>query len=184
MANLSATATPSAESARTTSYDSMDDVIDAFGNLVFVIALNITRDRAVAAEITQDVWLAIWERGLGELNAKDRPIAWVQTVARNAALDHVRRAKVEQRRIAASRSESTSSPNNDPSETVTTSQMMRSVIRELPPGMRQVVVMRYYRNLTDVDIARRLGISKRTVRSQLCRARRKLRAAVESLDGS
>ena len=47
----------------------------------------------------------------------------------------------------------------------------------LPPRQRAVLVLRYYEHLTDEEIARMLGISQGTVRSQAARGLDKLRAA-------
>ena len=50
-----------------------------------------------------------------------------------------------------------------------------AALRELPPRQRAVVVLRYWEDLTDVQIATALGCSPGTVRSQLSRALAKLR---------
>lgn len=49
---------------------------------------------------------------------------------------------------------------------------------DLPRKQRAVLVLRYYEQLTDAEIAVTLGISRGTVRSQASRALDKLRAAV------
>ncbi|MFI7441627.1 SigE family RNA polymerase sigma factor [Nonomuraea indica] len=52
----------------------------------------------------------------------------------------------------------------------------------LPRRQRAVVVLRYYEQLTDTEIAGVLGISRGTVRSQVSRALDKLRAALPPPD--
>jgi RNA polymerase sigma factor (sigma-70 family) len=49
------------------------------------------------------------------------------------------------------------------------------VVRALPPTMREAVVLRYYLQLTDAEIARTLDIAVGTVKSTLNRARHQLR---------
>ncbi|WP_243712829.1 SigE family RNA polymerase sigma factor [Actinomadura sp. 6K520] len=51
-----------------------------------------------------------------------------------------------------------------------------TALAALPPRQRAVLVLRYYEDLADEDIARVLGISRGTVRSQAARALGKLRA--------
>jgi RNA polymerase sigma factor (sigma-70 family) len=52
-----------------------------------------------------------------------------------------------------------------------------AALRQLPPRQRAVVVLRYWNDLTDVQIAAALGCSAGTVRSQLSRALATLRAS-------
>ncbi|MEU4578679.1 SigE family RNA polymerase sigma factor [Nonomuraea sp. ATR24] len=48
-------------------------------------------------------------------------------------------------------------------------------LQRLPPRMRVVLVLRYYEDLPDAEIAAILGVSRGTVRSQAARALDKLR---------
>lgn len=57
-------------------------------------------------------------------------------------------------------------------------QALWEALAELPRKQRTVVVLRYYEQLTDAEIAALLGISTGTVRSQASRALGKLRSAV------
>jgi RNA polymerase sigma factor (sigma-70 family) len=58
---------------------------------------------------------------------------------------------------------------------------LRSVMR-LPLRRRAVVVLRFYDDLTEADIARILGINIGTVKSQLARALEQLRVSLGTLD--
>lgn len=53
-------------------------------------------------------------------------------------------------------------------------------VAELPTRQRVVLVLRYYEQLTDAEIAQRLGVSRGTVRSQSARALDKLRHVAEA----
>jgi RNA polymerase sigma-70 factor (sigma-E family) len=56
-------------------------------------------------------------------------------------------------------------------------QPLWAALAELPRKQRAVVVLRYYEDLPDVEVARVLGCSEQTVRSQCSRALAKLRAS-------
>ncbi|MGZ7007927.1 MAG: sigma-70 family RNA polymerase sigma factor, partial [Ilumatobacteraceae bacterium] len=59
--------------------------------------------------------------------------------------------------------------------------MLHAVMR-LPTRRRAVVVLRFYDDLAEADIARVLGISVGTVKSQLARALEQLRVSLGTLD--
>jgi len=65
----------------------------------------------------------------------------------------------------------------DPGEAVATHASMVAQLRGLPPRQRAAVVLRYYENYTDDEIAAVLRCGASTVRSQISRALATLRAA-------
>jgi len=68
---------------------------------------------------------------------------------------------------------------NDPTSNVGEHEAMWAGIGELPPRQRAVIVLRYYEDLPDREIARLLGCTQATVRSQAKRGLAKLREAIE-----
>jgi DNA-directed RNA polymerase specialized sigma24 family protein len=61
--------------------------------------------------------------------------------------------------------------------------MLVGLVRKLPPRQRDAVVLRYYEDLPEAEIARVLGCAVGTVKSQLSKARATLAAAMEEKSG-
>ena len=70
----------------------------------------------------------------------------------------------------------------DPSGTTDLRLAMQQALLRLPPAQRLVIVLRYYEDLTETQVAEALGCSVGTVRSRTGRAIERLRAAIPQLD--
>jgi RNA polymerase sigma factor (sigma-70 family) len=74
-------------------------------------------------------------------------------------------------------------PLEGPADLVGERAAVAAALRQLPPRQRAVVVLRYWGDLTDTQIAAALGCSPGTVRSQLSRALAKLRVSPALAEG-
>jgi len=134
--------------------------------MVYSIAWHILRDRAVAEELAQDVFLSLHQH-LADLESPEHVQFWLRRVASNRALDVARR---RQRRPMLSL-ESVPEPAamsqaGDP----LLGAALRKLVAALPPKPRAIVVLRYQEDLDPAEIARVLDIPVGTVKSQLQRA--------------
>ena len=68
---------------------------------LYGIVLRIVRRRDVADELLQDVYLRIWQHAAQFDALRSSPISWMATIARNRALDEVKRAALPSIRIDA-----------------------------------------------------------------------------------
>lgn len=60
---------------------------------LFGIVLRILKQRALAEDVLQEVYVKIWERAGDFTPARGSPITWMASIARHRALDEVRRGK-------------------------------------------------------------------------------------------
>ncbi len=134
--------------------------------MVFSIAWHVLRDRAVAEELAQDVFLSL-HRHLAELESPEHVLYWLRRVTTNRAVDEARRRR---RRPMVSL-------ENAPEPVAVTSTgdplmgaALRKLVGALPEKARAIVVLRYQEDLDPAEIARVLGIPVGTVKSQLQRA--------------
>ena len=68
-------------------------VYQATSAKLFGVCLRILRDRQIAEDVLQDVYVTVWSRAAGFDAARASPITWLATIARNRAIDRLRQAR-------------------------------------------------------------------------------------------
>ena len=134
--------------------------------MVFSIAWHLLRDRAVAEELAQDVFLSLHQH-LAELESPEHILFWLRRVTSNRALDEVRR---RQRRPMVSLENAPEPVSAAAPGDPLMGSALRKMVAALPEKARAVVVLRYQEDLDPTEIARILSIPVGTVKSQLQRA--------------
>jgi RNA polymerase sigma-70 factor (ECF subfamily) len=142
---------------------------------VFRYALAFTRSVDDAEEITADTF----ERAMRAwTQVPERPIAWLLLTARRIATDRWRRARRLARIVVmAQPTRSGSVADLDPEFDA----WFEGLARVLTDRQREVLVLRYQRDLTDADIGAVMGLSESGVRSLVARALTELRSHPELL---
>jgi len=152
-----------------------DDGFDAFvvarmGALLSYAHL-LTGNRHAAEDVVQSA-LARTAVAWAGVRDKDNPEGYVRQAVVNEYLN-TRRARRFFERPSADLPEEVATDNAfaDADER----DAMWAALRRLPPGQRAVVVLRYYEDLSELEIARVLGIAPGTVKSQAAKAMAHLR---------
>ena len=137
----------------------------------------ILGDRADAEDATHDAALTAW-RHLGELRDPAKFEAWFGRIVVNACRDRLRARR--RRPIQVELDPELSSP--DANDGLARRDTLALAIRSLSADHREVVVLRFYADLTVDQVAARTGVGAGTVKSRLHYALRILRAAVDAED--
>ena len=174
---------------------------DRHGSTLFGIAVRFLGDRESAAEVVQEVFLALWQRAARFDASAGSLIAWLIGIARHRSLDRLRAAARRPRLVrtpAADRWDGVGSGLGDAASTAGgraiavaqgaeadpavevarrwTRSVVRASLAELPGAERQVLVLAYDEGLSQSEIADRLGLPIGTVKSRTRRAMAVLRA--------
>ncbi len=146
---------------------------------VYAYVVTMLGDRAAA----EDVTAAAFERAFRRRRTFDRrrgeERAWLFGIARNAALDELRRRRrlatlvVEPEDIA-------NPPAEDGAEVVLRRTAVRSALRALPARERELVALKFHARLSNAEIARTLGVSESNAGTLLHRTMEKLRRACDA----
>ncbi len=146
-----------------------------------VVARILTRGD-VAADVLQEVYVRIWEKA-GEFDpVRGSPLAWMATIARNRALDEVRRVRPASLEDQPEGFEP-AAEEIDPLATRERSEGLAALVnclKALDEEKRAVVLLAYYRGLSREALAKRFGRPVPTIKTWLHRSLAQLRDCLTS----
>lgn len=162
---------------------------DAFATLyqatsakLWGVIVRILSRRDAAEDVLQEVYVKIWERAGSFDPAKASPITWMATIARNRAIDELRRrspVSIEEAPEALEVQES----GPDPLEGAQQSEELKRLqecLQGLEPERREMVLLAYYTGLSRDEIAQRFSHPVNTIKTWLHRSLAQLRKCLGS----
>jgi RNA polymerase sigma-70 factor (ECF subfamily) len=158
--------------------NAMEAIFRRYSGPVYSVALRVLRDSGQAEDILQEVFLQLWRKPAAFVQNRGSLGAWLVVIARNRAIDVVRRRKpsdsVDDVVLA--------SPVNvaDEAERNTMMQRVRGVIANLPEEQRRTLELAYFEGLSHTEIASRTGDPLGTVKTRIRQALITLRKAFEA----
>lgn len=150
--------------------DAFDTLLDRYQARLLSYILQLTPNRQLAEDIFQETFVkAIMTIRQGNYTESGKFGAWLSRIARNLVIDHFRQEKSEPT-VSADNTEVDILNRKDLSDATVEDDMIdlqirddvRHLIRQLPHTQRQVLVMRYYRNLSFKEIAEKTNVSINT----------------------
>ncbi len=163
------------------------ELYDALAPWVLGLAYRILQDDGEAEEVLSDVFVQVWGH-IDQHDARRGPLVpWVLAIARNRALDAVRRRrrwwrKAEHWGQAHAAQDGAVLPEPDPAEAAVPGwpvhREIHAALAGLPEEQRRVVLLAYFEGLTHSEIARRTGQPLGTVKTRLRTAQAKLTEAL------
>lgn len=155
----------------------------AFGHLmrehqssVYNLALRMLSDRQSAEDLAQEVFLQL-HRNLSRLRSGAHLVFWLRKVTMNRAIDHLRR-KPSGQVTSLDEADTHASEVTDPDPLL--QRRLATLVGQLPPAPRAVILLRYQEDLDPTAIAQTLGMSINTVKSHLKRSLALLREQLTS----
>jgi RNA polymerase sigma-70 factor (ECF subfamily) len=150
---------------------------DAFGELydetsprVFGLVRRLVVDPAQAEEVTQDVYLEIWQNASRFDAAKGNAIGWLFTIAHRRSVDRIRSAQAAHDRDLRIGARDLDVPVDTVAEAAETSiehERVTGALGELSDLQRECVALAYYGGLTQSEIADHLDVPLGTVKTRL-----------------
>lgn len=139
-------------------------------------AARLVRPRAMAEDLVQDVFAALWTRS-HTIRDQDLLTSYLYSAVRNRARSHLRHQQVVLRTLAAPAPPAPpAAPALDDELHATELQAaVLAAVSSLPARCREIFLLQRHEGLSYAEIAARLGISVKTVETQMSRALRALR---------
>jgi RNA polymerase sigma-70 factor, ECF subfamily len=156
--------------------DLLERLIEQHQHRLFRYLVSLTGDRALAADLFQETWLRVLERG-HRYDGRARFVAWLLTVARNLALDvlRARRSISLDALMSGAGDEPPLQPEDrgpDPYELLASRQQeerLATFLSCLPPHYREALVLRFHEGLSLDEIAAITNAPLSTVKSRIAR---------------
>jgi len=154
-----------------------EQLVDEHQSMVFSLALRMTGDRGLAEEIAQDVFLEL-DRHLGRIESPLHALYWLRRVAMSRSADALRRRKVRGMDLWVEMEDNHGAFVEQKSSPL--GSRLEGLLTTLPEPQRAALVLRYQEDLTPEEIAATLEAPLATVKSNLQRGLKLLRAKAES----
>ena len=163
----------------------LEEMFATYGARLCAFAYRWSRSRAIAEEIVQDVFLAIW-RNRSEWTLSPGALqAYLFRATRNRVTNDLRRSRVAERfaerAVHEDFASATARPSATPEEEMRQGELRRAVtaaVAALPERSREVFLLNREQGLTYAEIAALLGITVKTVEYHMARAFVALRASL------
>lgn len=155
----------------------MSSLFDRYSGIVYSVALRVLKDTGQAEDVMQDIFIQIWKKPGAFVSGRGSLGAWLVVVARNRAIDSLRRRRptdsVEDVVLASSTDLAAEAERN------TLMEKVRIYMHQLPPEQRKSVEMAYFDGMSHSEIAEKTGDPLGTVKTRIRLALITLRKAMQ-----
>lgn len=154
-----------------------EQLVDDHQSMVFSLALRMTGDRGLAEEIAQDVFLEL-DRNLSKIETPQHACYWLRRVTMSRSADALRRRRVRGMDLWVEIGEAHAAHAEEPPSPLAT--RLEYLLTTLPEAQRAVLVLRYQEGMLPEEIAATMDAPLATVKSNLQRGLKLLRAKATS----
>ncbi len=154
----------------------MGRLYDAHARRVYTVVRRLVGDDHLAEDLSQEAWVRAFEK-LHLFRGEAAFGTWIYRLATNVALNRLRRSSKRDGVEAAAELPTVTAP---PDEAIVSRRVLTAALDRLPPGYRRVLVLHDVEGWTHEEIAATLQCTAGTSKSQLHKARARMREMIGS----
>ena len=144
--------------------DRLSTLYRTYGPIIYARCMRLLGDRALAEDATQETFMRV-HRHLGNAPDPDEVLAWIYRIATNYCLNEIRNRK--RRPEPHAELPEPGQAGADASALLADRDLVARLIEDCPEKLRVVAWLHHVDGLEQGEVARVLGISRRTVVSRL-----------------
>jgi RNA polymerase sigma-70 factor (ECF subfamily) len=163
----------------------LGELYDRYGRLVYSVALNTLADPSRAEEVTQDVFVRVWEKARTYNAEQGKVVSWITSIARHRSIDLYRQFKSrrEDLQVTWQEAEMVELPDGQNVEwevdLAQRQQRIRWAVAQLPVEQKQALGMAFFQGMSHPEIAEALGEPLGTVKTRIRLGMQKLRGLLQ-----
>jgi RNA polymerase sigma factor (sigma-70 family) len=162
----------------------LHEVYDQFASFVYGLALRVIGDSRAAEDVSQDVFVSVWERPDAFDPARGSLRTWLGTLTHRRAVDYVRREEARRRRSERDAARAVAPPDvQEMATALLAAERVRAAVEQLPEQQRRATQLAYFGGKTYRQVAEVLGIPEGTAKSRLRLGLRRIAEALEAEGG-
>jgi RNA polymerase sigma-70 factor (ECF subfamily) len=154
-----------------------EEMARRYGARIYDLHCWLTGDPLLAEDLTQETFVALW-RGVSSFRGEAKLSTWIHRVARNVALQHLRRPTVETVSLGDAADHATERGTPEAAERAVLRGIVRDALAELPREQHEAVVLNKLSGLSHAEVARVLDRPVGTIKWQIAQALDRLRASL------
>jgi RNA polymerase sigma-70 factor, ECF subfamily len=143
----------------------MAALYDRYSSIVYSVALRVLQDTGAAEDVLQDIFMQLWRNPGAFDSSRGNMAAWLAVIARNRAIDALRRRRPEN-----DIEDVVVSVENDLASEADRSRTMhkvRGALQAMPAPQRSALEMAYFEGLTHSEIAGKTGEPLGTIKTRI-----------------
>ena len=154
---------------------------DRYGRLVFSVAVGVVQNQETAEEVTLDIFTRAWDKAHTYDPKQAKVSTWLTRMARNLAIDRLRREKVRPFHHSVQWSDAATQSATEGNQPETAVHLnieqarVRTAVTALPPAQQEALSLAYFQGYSHSEIAQTLNQPLGTVKGRIRAAMQKLR---------
>jgi RNA polymerase sigma-70 factor (ECF subfamily) len=165
--------------------DALSELYNRYSRLVYSVALNSLADSVRAEEVTQDVFVRVWEKANTYSAEQGRVVNWLTSISRHRSIDLFRQTRSRQGNLQITWQEVEASDRPDSHnvewevDLMQRQERIQFAVAQLPSEQKQALGMAFFQGLSHPQIADALGEPLGTVKTRIRLGMQKLRILLQ-----